>query len=100
LACYEEKANYDSMLKSASDLIDLFPSQPEYYYFAGKAASKVKNFKKSNEFLESGLDYVVDNIDLEIDFCSELAEVSKQLGNLKKSDEYIARVNTLKKKKK
>lgn len=100
LACYEEKANYDSMLKSASDLIDLFPSQPEYYYFAGKAAGKVKNFKKSNEFLESGLDYVVDNIDLEIDFCSELAEVSKQLGNLKKSDEYIARVNTLKKKKK
>lgn len=100
LACYEEKANYDSMLKSASDLIDLFPSQPEYYYFAGKAASRIKNFKKSNEFLESGLDYVVDNIDLEIDFCSELAEVSKQLGNLKKSDEYIARVNTLKKKKK
>lgn len=100
LASYEEKANFELMLKTASDLVDLYPSQPEYYYFAGKAAVKLKNFKKANDFLESGLDYVVDNIDLEIDFCIELAEISKQLGNSKKSDEYLARANALKKKKK
>ncbi len=100
LASYEEKPDYNSMLKVASELIDLFPIQPEYYYFAGKASIRVKNFKKANEFLKSGLDYVVDNIDLEIDFCTELAEVSKQIGDSKKSDEYSVRLNTLKKKKK
>lgn len=99
LASYEETNNYEGILKVASELVDTFPNQPEYYFFAGKAAGQLKNFKKANELLESGLDYVVENKELEIDFLNQLAEVSTALGNSKKSNEYLAKANNLKSKK-
>jgi len=99
LASYEEVNSSELLLKTASELVDTFPNQPEYYYFAGKAAYKLKNFKKANDFLESGLDYVVENKDLEIDFLNLLSEVSKALGDNKKSDAFLAKANNLKNKK-
>jgi tetratricopeptide (TPR) repeat protein len=98
LATYEEVADFNAMLKKASELVDTYPNQPEYYYFAGKALGKLKNYKKAIEFLESGIDYVVENLALETDFCLTLAEVFKASGNTVKSDEYAARANHLKKK--
>lgn len=100
LASFEETNNFEALLKTASELIDTFPNQPEYYFFAGKGAHKLKKHKNANDFLESGLDYVVDNIDLEIDFLNQLAEVSKDLGNAKKNEEYLVKAKTLKTKRK
>lgn len=99
LAAYEEKANYQTMQKVASDFVDMYPNQPEYYFFAAKAAFQQKNTKKANEFLEIGLDYVVDNVGLEIDFLNLLSQVSNALGNSKKANEYLAKAANLKNKK-
>jgi tetratricopeptide (TPR) repeat protein len=98
LACYEEINNFELLQSKASELVDTFPNQPEYYYFAGKSCYLLKRYKTANDFLESGLEYVVENQDLEIDFLNQLALVSKELGNVKKSDEYLTRVNNLKNK--
>jgi hypothetical protein len=100
LASYEETAKFEILETKASELIDTFPNQPEYYFFAGKAANQLKKYKKANGFLESGLDYVVDNLDLETDFLIQLAEASKGLGNTKKYEEYLAKANNLKTKQK
>lgn len=100
LASYEEKADFQNMQKAASDLIDMYPNQPEYYFFAGKSAFQLKNVKKANEFLEIGLDYVVDNTGLEIDFLNLMSQVASALGNGKKAEEYSARATNLKNKKK
>lgn len=99
LASYEETNNFGTLSKIADDLIDTFPNQPEYYYFAGKAANRLKNFKKAKTLLESGLDNVVENKDLEIDLLNQLAEVYTALGDSKKSTEYLAKANNLKNKK-
>ncbi|WP_411377607.1 hypothetical protein [Flavobacterium psychrophilum] len=48
----------------------------------------------------SGIDYVVDNIALEIDFLTQLAEASKGLGDNQKSTQYLASANNLKTKQK
>lgn len=98
LVSYEEVANYELILKKASELVDLYPNQPEYYYFAGKASAKVKNYKKAITFLEIGIDYVVDNVALETDFCLLLSETFKEMGNIPKSDQYEKRAINLKKK--
>lgn len=98
MASYEEVLNFEAMLKKSSELVDTYPNQPEYYYFAGKASLKLKNFKKATDFLETGIDYVVDNTALEADFCQALAEAFKNSGNAKKSAEYETRANNLKKK--
>lgn len=99
LASYEEKADYTSIQKKANELVELYPNQPEYYYFAGKSAFQLKNTKKANEFLEIGLDYVVDNPSLEADFLNLLHQVSNALGNTKKADEYLTKATNLKNKK-
>ncbi|WP_394760275.1 tetratricopeptide repeat protein [Flavobacterium sp.] len=98
LASYEETAQFEQLEIKASELIDTFPNQPEYYFFAGKAANQLKKYKKANDYLESGIDYVVDNTALEIDFLNQLAEAAKGLGNIKKSDEYLAKANKIKQK--
>lgn len=100
LASYEEKADFVKIQKWASDLIDIYPNQPEYYFFAGKSAFQLKNVKKANELLEIGLDYVVDNDGLEFDFLNLMSEVATALGNPKKANEYAARATNLKNKKK
>lgn len=99
LASYEEVANYETMKKMASELVDTYPNQPEYYFFAARGNYELKNIKKANEFLEIGLDYVIENIDLEIDFLNLLSQVSKDLGNTQKENEYLTRVTNLQNKK-
>lgn len=100
LASYEETANYQAMQKIASELVDTYPNQPEYYFFAARASYGLKNMKKANEYLEIGLDYVVENVGLEIDFLNLLSQVSKDLGNTQKSDEYLTKATNLKNKRK
>jgi tetratricopeptide (TPR) repeat protein len=98
LSSIEEMANTDKLLAKASDLVDTYPNQPQYYFFAGKASNKLKLYKKATDLLESGLEFVIDNVNLEIDFLNQLAEASKGIGNIKKADEYLAKANNLKSK--
>ena len=100
LASYEETSKFEVLEAKTSELIDMFPSQPEYYFFAGKVSNQLKKYKKANDYLESGLDYIIDNNALEIDFLNQLAQASKGIGNNQKSDQYLARANNLKTKQK
>lgn len=96
LAAYEELAFFDKLQAKASDLVDTFPNQPEYYFFAGKSSNKLKKQKQALDFLESGLDYVVNNKNLELDFLNELLITTKELGLKAKTDSYLSRINSLK----
>ncbi len=97
LVSYEEFTNFEKMQSKASDLIDTYPNQPEYYFFAGKASNKLKKYKNAIDFLESGIDYVVENVALEIDFLKQLVEASDGIVNTSKSTVYKTRLSKLKK---
>ena len=97
LLSYQQVSKFDRLQSKASDLIDSFPNQPEYYLMAGKASFFLKEYPKSLEFLESGMDYVVENKNLEIEFLNQLNRVSIAMGNLKKAEEYLAKAIKLKK---
>ena len=97
LLSYQQVSKFDKLKSKASDLIDSFPNQPEYYLMAGKASFFLKEYPKSLEFLESGMDYVVENKNLEIEFLNQLNLVSKAMGNVKKAEEYLAKAIKLKK---
>ncbi|MBP9793730.1 MAG: cytochrome C biosynthesis protein [Flavobacterium sp.] len=99
LASYEEVGNYEAMKKIASDLVETYPNQPEYYFFAARSYYELKNIKKANDFLEIGLDYVIENIDLEMDFLTLLHQVATDLGNTQKVNVYLTRIANLKNKK-
>lgn len=100
LASYEEVKDFEKLQKAASNLIDIYPNQPEYYFFAGKASNGLKKYKAAIDFLESGLEFVVQNVNLEIDFLNQLVETYVATGNNKKAEEYLEKVKNLKKTKK
>ncbi|MCZ8197490.1 MAG: tetratricopeptide repeat protein [Flavobacterium sp.] len=100
LQAYTENKQFDVLSKKATETIDLYPMQPQLYYYAGLGYNQVANFKKAKEFLEMGLDYLVDDIALEINFNIQLGEAYAGLGDTKKKETYFAKAEKLLKQKK
>ena len=100
LEAYTEMQLFDVVAKKTTDFIDSFPSQPKLYYFAGLAYNQLKNYKKAKEFLEMGMDYLVEDIALEINFNIQLGEASAGLGDVKKKESYFLKAEKLLKGKK
>ena len=100
LQAYTENKQFDVLNKKAATLIDFFPIQPEFYYFSGLANNQLKNYKKAKDFLEMGMDYIVENRDLEINFNIQLGEAFSGLGDTKKKEQYFTKADQLLKQKK
>lgn len=100
LQVYTEKQQFDVLAKKSESLQELFPSQPQFYYYAGLAYNQLGQFKKAKDSLESGLDYVVDDIALEINFNIQLGEAWAGLGDMKKKENYFLKADALMKQKK
>lgn len=97
---YTENQQFDVLAKKAEDLTSIFPSQPQLYYYVGLANNQLKNFKKAKDFLEMGMDYLVDDVALEINFNIQLGEAYAGLGDVKKKESYFAKAEKLMKPKK
>ena len=97
---YAEKQQFEVLSAKADALIELYPLQPELYYFSGLASNQLKNFKKAKEILEVGIDYLVDNQQLAINFNIQLGEAYNGLGDIKKKESYFQKADQLLKQKK
>ncbi len=100
LQSYVEMKQFELVAKKASILVEIYPTQPQFYYFSGLANNQMKQFKKAKEMLEMGIDYVVDDALLEVNFNIQLGEAHNGLGDLKKKEQYFAKANQLVKDKK
>ena len=100
MQAYTENQQFDVLGKKADNMTQLFPTQPQFYYYAGLANNQIKNFKKAATFLESGLDFVVNDDALEINFNIQLGEAYSGLGDNKKKELYFTKANELIKKQK
>jgi tetratricopeptide (TPR) repeat protein len=98
--CYTEKGDFNVIEKKAEEFIQIYPTQPQFYYYSGLAFNQKGIFKKAKDILESGLDFVIDNPELEINFYIQLGEAFNSLGDLKKKEYYFSKAeNALKNKK-
>lgn len=95
---YTEKQQFDVLAKKAESSTELFPLQPQFYYFAGLANNQLKNFKKAAAILETGLDYLVDDKALEINFYIQLGQAYSGLGDNAKKESYFIKADKLVKK--
>jgi len=100
LEAYSQTKQFDPMTKRAMMLIEVYPSQAQFYYYAGLGSNQQKQFKNAKTVLEMGLDYVVDDAKLEANFNIQLGEAYNGLGDAKKKEEYFLKANELLKKKK
>lgn len=90
-----ETNQYSSLLTFAERNNELYPLQPEFYYYAGMAYNQQKKFKKAKDLLEIGVDYVVDNPKLEANFYIQLGEAFNGLGDAKKKESYFIKADKL-----
>lgn len=95
LQAYTEKQQFDIVGKKADDLTQLFPTQPQFYYYAGLAFNQMGNFKKAASTLDTGLDFLIDDVALEINFNIQLGEAYNGLGDTKKKEKYFNKANDL-----
>ncbi|MFN3967353.1 tetratricopeptide repeat protein [Flavobacterium sp.] len=95
LQAYTENQQFELLAKKADDLTQLYPTQPQFYYYAGLAYNQTGNFKKAASTLETGLDFVIDDTALEINFNIQLGEAYNALGDVKKKEKYFIKANEL-----
>ncbi|GAA4033776.1 hypothetical protein GCM10022386_17950 [Flavobacterium cheonhonense] len=95
LQAYTENNQFEALAKKADELTQLFPTQPQFYYYAGLAYNQLKSFKKATDILETGLDFVIDDTALEINFNIQLGEAYNGLGDMKKKEKYFTKANEL-----
>ena len=100
LESYSQVKQFDLMTKRAMTMIEIYPSQPQFYYYAGLGSNQLKQFKNAKTVLEMGLDYVVDDKKLEANFNIQLGETYNGLGDVKKKEEYFLKAEALLKQKK
>ena len=97
---YAETSQFTVLSAQALDMIELFPLQPELYYYAGLAYNQLKNHKAAVAVLENGLDFIIDNTDLEINFNIQLGEAFNGVGDNAKKEVHFLKAEKLLNKKK
>ena len=99
LEVYTEKQDFTTIVKKAENLQELYPSQPQFYYYAGLAYNQLLQYKKAKDALETGIDFVLDDKALEINFNIQIGEAWAGLGDQKKKEAYFLKADALMKQK-
>lgn len=81
--------------KKSEQTIELFPAQPIFYLINGVANNKLKLPKKAIESLETGLDYIIEDVKMEIDFYTQLSLAYELDNNIKKSQAFTKKAQAL-----
>ena len=98
LNIYDFNKQFEKMAKKSEEYIDLFPTKANLYYYAAKGNNNLKNFKKAKDFLEMGIDYVIDDSSLEIGFCKQFIICAEGLSDAKLKQTYQKRLDGISKK--
>jgi tetratricopeptide (TPR) repeat protein len=88
--------DYKAVEKDAESALELYPAQPILYLVNGVANTNLGNYNNAVANLEMGLDFLVDNPKMEVDFYSELSIAYKALNNISKSEAFAKKAKAVK----
>jgi len=94
-----EKALFDLLNTDSKYGLTLFPSQPFLYIMNGLALNKLKKYKAAIAILKIGIDFVIDNNNLEAGFYEQLSISYEGLNNKKEALKYKQKATQLRLKK-
>jgi len=83
-----EQSDFKGMLSTSNEALEYFPVDPLFYYFNGVSNKWFKNNENAISSLEMGVEFIVDNENLLLEFYSSLADVYHATKQHKLSDEY------------
>ena len=90
-----ELEKYKEARDLSKDMLEVFPAQPVLFLLQGIALNQLEEYREAIEILTFGLDYLIDNPRLEIDFYTQLKMAYKELGEEEKSAEFSRKVEAL-----
>ncbi|QIA06522.1 tetratricopeptide repeat protein [Draconibacterium halophilum] len=72
---------WDKLYEHTGKIIELFPNQPQGYFFKAIACVQLEKFDETIELSEEGMDYVIDNPQLQANFLMLKGEAVYKNGN-------------------
>jgi len=75
--------------------LEKFPSQPLFYLINGVALNELKKPREALESLEMGLDYIIEDIKMEVDFYEQMSIAHTQLNNTNKAKTFSEKAKLL-----
>ena len=87
-----EQNDFAGMLKTSEEALTYFSTDPLFYYFNGVSNKWFKNINEAISVLEMGIEFVVDNEMLLLEFYSSLADIYHTTGNNSTSDSLYEKV--------
>ncbi|WP_159439325.1 tetratricopeptide repeat protein [Tenacibaculum agarivorans] len=88
-----DNENNSDLLNYSEEGLSLFPAQPFVYLMNGKALNKANKYKKAIESLQNGIDFVIDDRQMEKRFYLELMKAYKAVGDSKNVNKYQKKLN-------
>ncbi len=95
LLLYLDLQKYDSAIQKSNEALQRFPSQPLFYLVNGVALNQLDKATKAIETLELGLDYIIDDTKMEIDFYKQLSKAYALLNNTDKAKTFSDKAKQL-----
>ncbi len=83
------------LLKHSEEGVSLFPAQPFVYLMKGTALIQLRKNSEAAETLQEGLDYLIDDPEMEYRFMEQLSVAFKAMGENKKATEYFNKAQEL-----
>ncbi|SKB52302.1 Tetratricopeptide repeat-containing protein [Salegentibacter holothuriorum] len=90
-----ELEKYKEARDLSKEMLEVFPAQPVLFLLQGIARNQLEEPREAIEILTFGLDYLIDNPRMEIDFYMQLKIAHEKLGEEEKSAEYSQKVEAL-----
>lgn len=86
MLCETDMNDFSSLEKHSAEAIDFFPNMPNPYFFNGLANLKLKDYKKAIQSFVDGQEFVYENVPLQLQFLTYLAETYNADKQHEKSD--------------
>ena len=95
LLLYIDLQKFSLAEKRSNDVLQKYPAQPLFYLINGVALNNLNEPKKAIEALETGLDYIIEDTKMEIDFYKQLSIAYGSLNNTAKVKAFSDKVKKL-----
>jgi len=91
-----ENSLFEMLHVDCENALELYPAQPLLYRLNGFALNKLKKYNEAIDVLTIGIDFVIDNIEMEVDFYNQLIISYEGLNNKKEALKFQQKVEQLK----
>jgi pentatricopeptide repeat protein len=87
--------NYEEAVSMSQETLEKFPSQPIFYLIKGVALNELNKPNDALESLETGLDYIIEDAEMEADFYKQMSEAYTLLNNTVKAKTFTDKAKQL-----